>query len=69
MTSGPSYRLTADAPTSCPVLWDAPRHDWLRWIALSSNAGPGSLGRSVGEVVGGEVHATAMHDEAGDKRG
>ena len=64
-TSGTGSATQANAPTSYPLLWDAPRHDYLQWTAFSANAGPGSLGRNVGEVVGvfGDVHATASHSD------
>jgi mono/diheme cytochrome c family protein len=70
VTSGPGHSVPADAPTSYPLIWDAPRHDWVQWTAFSSNGGPGSLARNTGEVVGvfGELHVTGVHDEA-DNRG
>jgi hypothetical protein len=40
------------APASFPLLWDAPRHDYVQWTGFSANAGAGSLGRNAGEVVG-----------------
>lgn len=42
----------ADAPVSIPFLWDTPQHDALQWNGVAKNAGLGSLGRNVGEVLG-----------------
>ncbi len=49
--------LTPDAPVSYPFLWDAPHHDYVQWLGLTPNAGPGALGRNAGEVIGvfGEI--------------
>ena len=71
VTSGTTNSIVADAPTSFPLLWDAPRHDWLQWTAFSSNSAIGSLGRNAGEVVGvfGELHVTGIHDQEENKRG
>ncbi len=71
VTSGTANSIAADAPTSFPLLWDAPRHDWLQWTAFSSNAAIGSLGRNSGEVVGvfGELHVTGIHDQDENKKG
>ena len=52
ITSGPENCVEPDAPNSYPLLWDAPRHDYVQWAGFAPNAGPGSLGRNVGEVVG-----------------
>lgn len=41
-----------NAPVSYPFLWDIPQHDYVQWNGLASNAGLGSVGRNVGEVVG-----------------
>ena len=41
-----------NAPNSYPLLWDAPRHDYVQWAGFSPNAGPGALGRNSGEVIG-----------------
>ncbi len=41
-----------NAPVSYPVLWDVPQHDFVQWNGLTANAGLGSLGRNVGEVIG-----------------
>jgi cytochrome c5 len=42
----------ADAPVSYPFIWDTPQHDKVQWNGSVTNAGPGSLGRNVGEVLG-----------------
>lgn len=42
----------ADAPVSYPCLWDTPQHDKVQWNGAAKNAGLGSLGRNVGEVLG-----------------
>ena len=42
----------ANAPVSYPFLWDTPHHDYVQWNGVSSNAGPGPLGRNAGEVLG-----------------
>ena len=52
ITSSPANCVEPDAPNSYPLLWDAPRHDYVQWAGFAPNAGPGSLGRNVGEVVG-----------------
>ncbi|MEL6710685.1 MAG: di-heme-cytochrome C peroxidase, partial [Pseudomonadota bacterium] len=41
-----------NAPVSYPVIWDIPQHDYVQWNGITANAGPGSLGRNVGEVIG-----------------
>lgn len=51
-TSGDDYFNEPNAPASYPFLWDAPQHDWVQWVGLTSNANAGSLGRNAGEVVG-----------------
>ncbi|MBK7756107.1 MAG: hypothetical protein IPI35_06815 [Deltaproteobacteria bacterium] len=51
-TSGPQHAIEPNAPASFPLLWDAPRHDYVQWAGFSPNAGAGSLGRNVGEVIG-----------------
>lgn len=70
-TSGSGHAPPANAPASYPLLWDAPRHDYVQWAGFSSNAGPGSLARNVGEVVGvfGEVHVTARTTRARTRPG
>jgi mono/diheme cytochrome c family protein len=70
-TSGTGSQIDANAPTSYPLLWDAPRHDYLQWTAFSDNSGVGSLGRNVGEVVGvfGEIHVTAAHSDSENREG
>ena len=42
----------ADAPVSYPFVWDTPQHDKVQWNGSVVNAGPGALGRNVGEVLG-----------------
>jgi hypothetical protein len=42
----------ADAPVSYPFVWDTPQHDKVQWNGSVINAGPGALGRNVGEVLG-----------------
>lgn len=70
-TSGPGASVPADAPTSFPALWDAPRHDLVQWTGFSSNAEIGSLARNMGQVVGvfGELHVTPTHDESEARAG
>ena len=41
-----------NAPVSYPVIWDIPQHDYVQWNGIGENAGPGTLGRNVGEVIG-----------------
>ena len=41
-----------NAPVSYPFLWDTTHSDYVQWNGLASNAGPGPLGRNVGEVTG-----------------
>jgi hypothetical protein len=55
-TSDPKNSLEPNAPTSFPLLWDAPRHDYVQWTGFSPNSGAGSLGRNSGEVVGVFAH-------------
>ncbi len=45
-------RSDADAPVSYPFIWDTPQHDRVQWNGSVPNAGPGALGRNVGEVLG-----------------
>lgn len=60
-----------NAPASFPLLWDAPRHDYVQWAAFAPNAGPGSLGRNAGEVLGvfGQVEVQHYEDEESAKKG
>lgn len=51
-TSDVSNSAEPNAPTNFPVLWDAPRHDYVQWVGFAPNAKVGSLGRNVGEVLG-----------------
>ena len=62
-TSDPSNSLEPNAPTNFPTLWDAPRHDYVQWTGLSANAGPGSLARNVGQVIGVFGHVEVEHYE------
>lgn len=71
MTSGWENALEPSAPTSYPLLWDAPRHDYVQWLGFSSNAEAGSLGRNAGEVVGvfGDVAVKKYTDAEAAKAG
>ncbi len=51
-TSDPKNSAEPNAPTSFPLLWDAPRHDYVQWTGFSPNSGAGSVGRNTGEVIG-----------------
>lgn len=62
-TSDPKNSLEPNAPASFPMLWDAPRHDYVQWTAFSTNAEAGSLGRNTGEVVGVFAHVEVKHYE------
>lgn len=62
-TSDPQNSLPPTAPTNFPVLWDAPRHDYVQWIGFAGNAGVGSLGRNTGEVIGVFGDVTVIHYE------
>ena len=44
--------ISANAPTSYPFLWDAPRHDYVQWNGLTENSGLRAIGRNAGEVIG-----------------
>ncbi len=48
----PGNATKADAPVSYPFIWDTPQHDVVQWNGSVKNAGPGALGRNVGEVLG-----------------
>jgi hypothetical protein len=50
--TGTANTKPADAPVSYPFLWDTPQHDLVQWNGVAKNAGLGSLGRNVGEVLG-----------------
>ncbi|MDR3634246.1 MAG: di-heme-cytochrome C peroxidase, partial [Isosphaeraceae bacterium] len=50
--AGNANTKPADAPVSYPCLWDTPQHDRVQWNGVAKNAGLGSLGRNVGEVLG-----------------
>lgn len=66
-TSDPSNSLAPDAPASFPVLWDAPRHDYVQWVGFASNAGVGGLARNVGEVIGVFGRVEVTREEPGQK--
>lgn len=40
------------APVSYPFLWDIALSDFVQWNGIGDNAGPGPMGRNVGEVIG-----------------
>ncbi|OJT18864.1 hypothetical protein BO221_39825 [Archangium sp. Cb G35] len=63
--------IEPNAPTSYPLLWDAPRHDYVQWTGFSPNAGAGSLGRNTGEVVGvfGRIEVKHYETEQAAKKG
>ncbi|PRQ02824.1 Cytochrome c [Enhygromyxa salina] len=71
MTSGSQNSLDPNAPTSYPLLWDAPRHDYVQWTGFSSNAEAGSLGRNTGEVIGvfGDVDVVKYDTEEAAQAG
>ena len=48
----PGNSSDADAPVSYPFVWDTAQHDFVQWNGSVENAGPGALGRNVGEVLG-----------------
>jgi hypothetical protein len=52
VASNTANTAPATAPVSYPVLWDTPQHDYVQWNGAVRNAGLGSLGRNVGEVLG-----------------
>src|SRR5262249_6161994 len=60
-TSDPKNSLEPNAPVNFPLLWDAPRHDYVQWTGFAPNAGPGSLGRNTGEVIGVFGHVQVEH--------
>ena len=70
-TSDAKNCLKVDAPTSFPLLWDAPRHDYVQWTGFAGNSGAGSVGRNAGEVVGvfGQVEVQHYETEEAAKRG
>lgn len=71
MTSDAKNSLEPNAPNSFPLLWDAPRHDYVQWAGFSANAGAGALGRNAGEVIGtyGRVEVKNYKTEAEAKKG
>jgi len=70
-TSDPKNSLEPNAPASLPLLWDAPRHDYVQWTAFAPNAGAGSLGRNAGEVTGvfGRIEVKHYESEEAAKKG
>lgn len=60
-----------NAPASFPLIWDAPRHDYVQWTGFAANAEIGSLGRNAGEVVGvyGQVEVKRYEDAESAKKG
>lgn len=70
-TSDAKNSLEIGAPTSFPLLWDAPRHDYVQWTGFAANTGAGSVGRNAGEVVGvfGQVEVQHYETEEAAKRG
>jgi hypothetical protein len=66
-TSSTKHSIPPGAPASFPLLWDAPRHDYVQWTGFSTNAGAGSLGRNAGEVVGVFAHVDVKHYETEDE--
>ena len=71
MTSDAKNSLEPNAPNSFPLVWDAPRHDYVQWGGFSANAGAGALGRNAGEVIGtyGRVEVKNYKTEAEAKKG
>ncbi|MDP4788382.1 MAG: di-heme-cytochrome C peroxidase [Haliea sp.] len=57
MLNRPDNARPSDAPVSYPFVWDAPYLDYVQYNAVVPNAGPGAIGRNVGQVLGvfGEV--------------
>lgn len=45
-------RVTPNAPTSIPFIWDTPQHDYVEWNGSQTNTGVGALARNIGEVIG-----------------
>ena len=70
-TSDAKNSLEIGAPTSFPLLWDAPRHDYVQWTGFAANTGAGSVGRNAGEVVGvfGQVEVQHYETVEAAKRG
>ena len=66
-TSDPKNSAEPNAPASFPLLWDTPRHDYVQWTGFSTNAGPGSLGRNAGEVVGVFANVEVKHYETAEE--
>lgn len=70
-TSSAKNGLELNAPASYPLLWDAPRHDYVQWVGFAGNSGPGSLGRNAGEVIGvfGQIEVKRYETEQAAKKG
>ena len=70
-TSDAKNSLEINAPTSFPLLWDAPRHDYVQWTGFAGNAGAGSVGRNAGEVIGvfGSIEVKHYETAEAAKRG
>ena len=70
-TSDPKNSLPPSAPANFPILWDAPRHDYVQWTGFSANAGAGSVGRNAGEVIGvfGQVQVKHYETKEEAKKG
>lgn len=66
-TSDRKYSLEPNAPTSFPLLWDAPRHDYVQWTGFAPNAEVGSLGRNAGEVIGVFGRVEVKHYETAEE--
>lgn len=71
MTSDAKNSLEPNAPNSFPLVWDAPRHDFVQWAGFAPNAGAGALGRNAGEVIGtyGRVEVKNYKTEAEAQKG
>jgi hypothetical protein len=52
MLHKPSNAQPPNAPVSYPFLWDAPYFDVVQYNGSVPNAGPGALGRNIGQVLG-----------------
>jgi hypothetical protein len=57
MLHRPDNARPVDAPVSLPFVWGASYLDFVQYNAVVPNAGPGALGRNIGQVLGvfGEV--------------
>ncbi len=66
-SSDPKNSLAVTAPASFPVLWDAPRHDYVQWVGFATNAEIGPLGRNVGQVLGVYGRVDVKHYETAEE--